>query len=210
LSLNRQETYNRAMEAPRRARPAGVLELESAELRRQVERAARGDAAGLRALYDRLAPRALALALRILGARGEAEEVVQEAFLEVWRRARDYDPARAEPSSWVVMITRSRALDRLRSRSTAERTAQSSAQEPREPAAPSPLEEAERRGARERIARALASLPAEQLQAIELAYYQGLSHSEIAARTGTPLGTVKTRIKLAMDKLAALLREAVP
>jgi len=175
------------------------------ELRVCLERCARGDAAGLRLFYDRLAPRALALAIRIVGVAGDAEEVVQEAFLQVWKRAAEYDPARGEPDAWLVTIVRSRAFDRLRSRASAERTAVASAQEPPVQASVSPLEDAERRAERERVASALAALPAEQRACLELAYYEGLSHSQIAARTGLPLGTVKTRIKLAVDKLGALL-----
>jgi RNA polymerase sigma-70 factor (ECF subfamily) len=177
----------------------------SRELRELVAQAARGDAAALRAIYDRLGALAMALALRIVGSRGEAEEVVQEAFLEIWRRAGEYHPARGEARAWVTTIVRSRALDRLRSRTAAARTLAATAREPAGPPPPSPLENAERRRARESVGAALDALPAEQRSALELAYYEGLSHSEIAERTGTPLGTIKTRIKLGVDKLAKLL-----
>ena len=170
-----------------------------------MERCARGDATALRLLYDRLAPRALALAQRIVRVPGDAEEIVQEAFLQVWRRASEYDPARGDPDAWVVTIVRSRALDRLRARASVERTVLASAAEPVQPSAVSPLEDAERRVERERITTALATLPVEQRSCLELAYYEGLSHSQIAERTGAPLGTVKTRLKLAVDKLGALL-----
>jgi RNA polymerase sigma-70 factor (ECF subfamily) len=178
------------------------------ELRGWIERCARGDAGALRLFYDRLAPRALALASRIVGVAGDAEEVVQEAFLQVWRRARrarEYDPSRGEPDAWLVTIVRSRAVDRLRSRASAERTLQASANEPPVKASVSPLEDAERRAERERVSNALGGLPAEQRACLELAYYEGLSHSQIATRTGIPLGTVKTRLKLAVDKLGTLL-----
>lgn len=182
-----------------------LAQVDGEELRQAVAGCARGDAQALRLLYDRLSPMAMALALRILGSRGEAEEILQEAFLEVWRRAREYDPRRGAPGAWVTTIVRSRALDRVRARASATRTAVASAEQVIVPPAPSPLEDTERRVERERIVAALAALPSEQRGAIELAYYEGLSHSEIAARTGTPLGTVKTRIKLAVDKLAQLL-----
>jgi RNA polymerase sigma-70 factor (ECF subfamily) len=175
------------------------------EARAWVERCARGDAGALRLLYDRLAPRALALAQRILRVPGDAEEIVQEAFLQVWRHAAEYSPARGEPDAWVVTIVRSRALDRLRSRASTERTALASAAESVQAPAVSPLEDAERRVERERVTAALVALPDEQRKCLELAYYEGLSHSQIAERTGAPLGTVKTRLKLAVDKLGALL-----
>lgn len=175
------------------------------ELRAWVERCARGDASALRLLYDRLAPRALALAQRILRLPGDAEEIVQEAFLQVWRRAGEYNPARGEPDAWVVTIVRSRALDRLRSRASVERTALASAAEPVQTSTVSPLEDAERRVERERVTAALGALPVEQRTCLELAYYEGLSHSQIAERTGSPLGTVKTRLKLAVEKLGVLL-----
>jgi RNA polymerase sigma-70 factor (ECF subfamily) len=206
LSVQDQTTLHRARMEVARPQLRLADEGERRELRSLVDRAARGDAEALRLLYDRLAPRAMAIAVRVLGARGEAEEVVQEVFLEVWRRARDYDATRGEPAAWITMIVRSRALDRLRTRATSERTAASSAREPAPPPSPSPAEDAEKRMERERVAAAMATLPGEQRVAVELAYWEGLSHSEIAERTGAPLGTVKTRIKLAVEKLGQMLR----
>jgi RNA polymerase sigma-70 factor (ECF subfamily) len=105
-------------------------------------------------------------------------------------------------TTWLLTIARSRAIDRLRARAVRERTTQSvEAPPPR----PSPVEDLEQRMARERIQLALAELPAEQREALELAYFEGLSQREIAARTGDPLGTVKTRVRLAVMKLAGLL-----
>jgi RNA polymerase sigma-70 factor, ECF subfamily len=173
--------------------------------RRLVERAAAGDAAALRSLYERYSGLGLALALRIVGRRSEAEEVLQEAFLAVWRRAPEYDAGRGEVGAWITTIVRTRALDRVRARAAAARMVAAQAAEPAPPPPPSPLEDAERKRAREEVGAALAALPDEQRRALELAYYDGLSQTEIAARTGAPLGTVKTRIKLAVDKLAGLL-----
>jgi len=178
-----------------------------------LRRVAAGDSRALRTLYDRNAPAALALAFRILRAKAEAEEVVQEAFVEVWRRAASFDPRRGSASSYVLAVCRSRALDRLRSRGSAERAAAASAREEPEPS-PLPIESAVQRQDRERVQRALATLPAEQRAAIELSYFAGLSQREIAERLGDPLGTVKTRVRLALEKLAALLgdekRNALP
>jgi RNA polymerase sigma-70 factor (ECF subfamily) len=160
----------------------------------------RGEA--LRSLYDVCSGKVMALALRLLGDRAEAEDVVQETFLELWRRAAEYDPSRADPATWAAVIGRSRALDRLRARSTAARIAAAQALEPVEDPRPAP---AEAREERQRIQAALAALPPEQREVIQLAYFEGLAQSEIAARTGQPLGTVKTRVRLAMEKLGAAL-----
>lgn len=168
---------------------------------RRGEAVDRGQA--LRSLYDVCAGKVMAIALRLLGDRGEAEDVVQETFLELWRRAAEYDPSRASPVTWAVMIGRSRALDRLRARSSAARVATAQAAEPgRADPAPGPLEMSEEQ---RRVREALATLPPEQREVIELAYFEGLVQSEIAARTGQPLGTVKTRVRLAMEKLVGAL-----
>jgi len=157
----------------------------------------------LRALYDLCSGRVMAIALRLLGDRAEAEDVVQETFLELWRRAADYDPSRATPTTWAVVIGRSRALDRLRARSSAARVATAQAAEPVS-ADPGP-QPVEVREDQRRVREALSSLPPEQREVIELAYFEGLVQTEIAARTGQPLGTVKTRVRLAMEKLQMAL-----
>jgi RNA polymerase sigma-70 factor (ECF subfamily) len=174
-----------------------------------LRRMAAGDSMALRQLYERCSPTVLALALRILRNRGEAEDVVQEAFVEAWKRARSFDPRRGTAFSFVLAIARSRALDRLRSRGAEGRATQAFALEEKKPV-PLPIESAEQRQDRERIQGALASLPPEQRNVLELAYYEGLSQTEIAARTGDPLGTVKTRCRLALEKLAALLVDGAP
>jgi RNA polymerase sigma-70 factor (ECF subfamily) len=171
-----------------------------------LRRMAAGDALAFRQLYERCSPTVLALALRILRSRGEAEDVVQEAFVEAWKRAKSFDPSRGTAFSFVLAIARSRALDRLRSRGAEGRATQAFALEEKK-AVPLPIESAEQRQDRERIQGALASLPSEQRAVLELAYFEGLSQTEIAARTGDPLGTVKTRCRLALEKLAGLLVE---
>ena len=169
-----------------------------------MRRAARGDRLALRGLYERHAPRVMAVALRIVRIPSEAEDVVQETFFEVWRRAPEYDPARGSPQAWLFTICRTRAIDRLRSRLASARVLGSEA----DPLGlSSPVENAEWRQARERIDAALAQLPVEQRKVLELAYFEGLSQSEIADRTGEALGTVKTRVRLGMEKLAGLLTE---
>src|SRR5262245_11629715 len=176
--------------------------------RELLARVARGDVSALHRLYDQPASRAITIAFRILRNREEAEDIVQETFLEVWRRAAQFDPGRGGAVAWVVTIARSRAIDRLRARSIAGRTIASAAEEaeamsPMPP--PSPAMEVERRRDERRIAAALGTLPPAQRRTIELAYFEGLSQSEIAVKTASPLGTVKMRVKLAMAKLAELL-----
>jgi len=173
-----------------------------------LERVARGDVGALRTIYDQHASRAITIAFRILRNREEAEDIVQETFLEVWRRAAQFDPGRGGAVAWVVTIARSRAIDRLRARTIAGRTIASASEDadgllPPPPA--SPALETERRRDERRVAEALGALPPAQRRTIELAYFEGLSQSEIATKTASPLGTVKMRVKLAMAKLAQLL-----
>jgi RNA polymerase sigma-70 factor (ECF subfamily) len=169
-----------------------------------LARVARGDRAALRKLYDRLSGQALAVALRILGARGEAEEVVQDVFVEVWTRASLFTVARGRGRVWVLSIARNRAIDRLRSRDAAGRAVRGAEGEP-EPPPVTPLESAEQRETRQRIQHALAALSPEQRSVLELGYFEGLSQSEMAERLGEPLGTIKSRVRLALEKLAQLV-----
>lgn len=183
--------------------------LADAALVRQV---ADRQAEALGELYDRFAPLLLGLVVRILGSRAEAEEVLQDVFLHVWNQAGRYDPSRSSVSTWLVLIARSRAIDRLRSRKVAERTLD--AVERQEGpggghASPEAAENVLIRERRERVRGELAALPPEQRQVLELAFFQGLSQSEIAGRTGIPLGTVKTRSLLAMKKLRQALRPTI-
>lgn len=167
-----------------------------------LRRAAGGDSSAVMALYDRHAPVLLALATRVLGSRDEAEEVVQESLIRVWQEAKSYDPARGGLRAWLCTIARNRALDRLRRRSTSTKAAAvPEAAEP--PAGPDSLAAGAETAARVRSA--LASLPDAQRKALELAYYEGLTHTEIAEKTGAPLGTVKTRILDGMRKLKSML-----
>lgn len=173
-----------------------------------LARVAGGDPAALGDLYDRFAPRLLACAQRILGRRADAEEVLQEVFLQVWGMAGRYDAERASVPTWLALLTRSRSLDRKRGVRSFERLRQGSR---REQLVRVPVEAPEggsrvlRRERRLRLRRALAGLPAEQRQVLDLAYYAGLTQSEISRRLGVPLGTVKTRTVLGMRKLRSTL-----
>jgi RNA polymerase sigma-70 factor, ECF subfamily len=182
---------------------------------------AAGDAALVRAvsqgsreavgeLYDRFAPMLLGLARRVVQDPGDAEEVVQEAFLHLWSRASGYDPARSSVATWLALVTRSRAIDRVRNRNVVGR-AHAAAQRESEGAHASGdgsarVLDSERR---RRVRAELASLPEEQRRVLELGFYSGLTQREIAQRTGIPLGTVKTRTLLAMKKLRAALRAEI-
>lgn len=176
-------------------------------LLRQV---AEGRPEALAELYDRHAPTLLALARRILGALGDAEDLLQEIFLHVWNNASRYDPSRSSVSTWLVLITRSRAIDRLRHRHAVERAHESAHRDSGSGhASPEAPESVLFRERRERVRREMEGLPPEQRQVLEMAFYDGLTQSEIAARSGLPLGTVKTRTLLAMKKLRSALRDEI-
>ncbi len=169
-----------------------------------------GRTEALAALYDRHAPTLLALARRILGDTGEAGDVVQEVFLHAWNRAARYDATRSSVSTWLVLIARSRAIDRLRHRGVVERTHEAAHHDqPAGHASPDGAEAVFLRERRERVRRELDNLPPEQRQVLEMAFYEGLTQTEIAARADLPLGTVKTRTLLAMKKLRNSLRSEV-
>ena len=174
--------------------------------RAALERIACGDHEGLAALYDRHSRPVYSLALRILQDQGEAEDIVQEVFSQAWRQAAHYDPSRGAVAAWLYTLARSRAIDRLRANRASPEQAVDDRQaanvvDPRVPADVQLLS-AEQVG---RIRTALEALPALQRVAIELAYYEGLTHVEIAERLEQPLGTVKTRIRLALGKLRDVL-----
>jgi RNA polymerase sigma-70 factor, ECF subfamily len=156
-------------------------------------------------LYDATSAVVFGLALRILQARDAAEDVIVEVYSQVWTQAATYDAQRGTPLAWILTITRSRAIDVLRSQKRAR------AEEPMEavgdlPAAtPNPEEQSVALERHYLVKQALENLTTEQRQVIELAYFSGLSHSEIAVRLGQPLGTVKTRVRLGMLRLRELL-----
>jgi RNA polymerase sigma-70 factor (ECF subfamily) len=164
----------------------------------------------LEVLYGRYASTLLALGKRILGSVSDAEETLQEVFLHVWNHATRYDAGRSSVSTWLILITRSRAIDRLRTRKVVERTHETAVQEnPAEHASPEGAEAVFVHERRARVRSEMDKLPPEQRQVLELAFYEGLSQSEIAARADLPLGTVKTRTLLAMKKLRGALRDEI-
>lgn len=167
-----------------------------------VRRVDEGDTDALRVLYERYGGIVFGMTYRVLGDRQAAEECTQDVFVSVWRTARSYDPKRARVSTWLVTIARNRAIDATRRRAarpvdphedvwTTERT----------PDTADLVADADEAS---RVAAAMAELPEPQREALALAYFDGLSHTEIAARLDIPVGTVKGRIRLALDRLRAL------
>lgn len=177
-----------------------------------LARVVKGDQQAFGQLYDASSTLLYSLAVRILGNREDASELLQEVYLEVWRKVARYDAGRSTPIAWLITLTRSRAIDRLRARGSRARhhadpplgnPAAGQTGERSAAAFESPPDDELRR----LVAGALAGLPHAQQQAIELAYYDGFSHAEIAVKFKQPPGTVKTRIKLGMSKLRESLRQ---
>ena len=165
---------------------------------------AQKDETALASLYDRYRVILFGLLVRILSSREEAEDTLQEVFLQVWRRAADFDERRGKPFTWLVTLARSRAIDRLRLLRSRERLVAAATQNSPDEISDAALD-AFRSEQRKTVAEALAELSEDQRKALMLAYFEGLTQSEIAARLATPLGTVKTRMRSGMIKLRELL-----
>lgn len=167
-----------------------------------------GDEHALAVLYDRYRLILFGLILRILHNRAEAEDVLQEVFLQVWQKAADFNEERGRPFTWLVTLSRSRAIDRLRSLGARDRLATASAQEATEEIADA-VDDAILSEQSEIVRDALKELPEEQKQVLLLAYFDGFTQSEIAKRLDAPLGTVKTRMRSGMIKMRDFLGEKV-
>jgi RNA polymerase sigma factor (sigma-70 family) len=169
-----------------------------------VERVARSrDRAAFAVLFDHFAPRLNAYLLRLGADGGTAEEIVQEVMVTLWRKAAQFDRAKSSVGTWLFRIARNRRIDGLRR----DRSAAIDPEEPsvRPAAAEDPAAEIDARRREERVRAALATLPPEQVELIRLAFFRGLSHSAIMEATGLPLGTVKSRIRLAFGRLRKAL-----
>jgi RNA polymerase sigma-70 factor (ECF subfamily) len=188
--------------------PEALQRLADEDLMTLVERR---DPDAFAVLYDRHGGAAYSLAHRIVGDPAVAEDVTQEAFLSVWRSGARFDPARGSVRSWTLGIVRNRAIDALR---------RSSTQAPKldlddeavlegQPAAELTDSEAIRRETSRRVRGALGELPSEQSEVIGLAYFGGFTHSEIAEMLGMPLGTVKGRMRLGLEKIRVTLAEGM-
>jgi RNA polymerase sigma-70 factor, ECF subfamily len=174
--------------------------------REMLERIGRGDQSAFSALYDRLSRPLYSLALRMLGDAGDAQDALQDVFLQIWSRAATYNPEQSTVFSWTVLLTRSRVIDRLRARKRRLRVVdRAPGDEDANVADASTMESgadnADKNDEAARVRSVLNNLPLEQREAIELAFFGDLTHHEIAARLGEPLGTIKARIRRGLLKL---------
>jgi RNA polymerase sigma-70 factor (ECF subfamily) len=178
--------------------------------RRALEGMARGEHGALAELYDRHGRLVYSLALRVLRDQGDAEDVVQDVFSQAWRQASRYESSRGPVIAWLMNLARSRAIDRLRSRRARPETGADDAEVARMPDLAPPIDDQLALSDQaERIRAAVEQLSLLQRVAIELAFYEGLTHVEIAERLELPLGTVKTRIRQGLSKLKERLAGAV-
>jgi RNA polymerase sigma-70 factor, ECF subfamily len=193
---------------PARAAPVDPAPLDPAASDEAVLAAiARRDEAAVAALYDRYGALAYALAYRILRDRGAAEDVVQDVYLGVWRRAGGYRPGRGSVRTWLLASVHHRAIDRLRGTAGRARRDVPLDAAPPAPAGDDPWRAVEATLLREAVRQGLAGLPGEQRRALELAYYGGHTQTQIAELTGVPLGTVKGRVRMGLLKLREALAD---
>jgi RNA polymerase sigma-70 factor, ECF subfamily len=176
-----------------------------------VKLAANGDEAAFSILYGRLSPALYGMAFRMMNDAKEAEDVLQEGFTYIWRKANTYDPARSSAFAWAVMIVRNKAIDKLRTRQRSERLREKVTTETEhfteqdDFSAQEPLSRERNAQVRE----ALKQIAPEQRQALELAFFSGLTHEQIAVRLGTPLGTIKARIRRGLLRLRDFFQSEV-
>ncbi len=166
-----------------------------------------GDEAAFAALYDRHSAILFGLLLRILGERAEAEDTLQEVFLQVWQKASTFDEARGTAFTWLVTLARSRAIDRLRARNARYRAGTEAARNDGMHVEADAVDQAMLSEQSQTVRKALLEIPEDQRRTLFLAYFEGLTQSEIAARLEEPLGTVKTRARAGLKKLREILGE---
>lgn len=174
-----------------------------------VERMARGDQNAVGELYDRHGRLVYSLALRVLRDQGDAEDVVQDVFLQAWREAARFDLTRGNVVAWLLTVTRSRAIDRLRRRQSRPALTAQSTPDDRADDRPSAEVQMEWQSRAAEVRRALDTLPLLQRVAVELAFFDGLTHVEIAEQLEVPLGTVKTRVRQGLLKMRDCLAGAL-
>ncbi|MGE5263219.1 MAG: sigma-70 family RNA polymerase sigma factor [Acidobacteriota bacterium] len=187
-----------------KGQPVNYSELDDEEV---LARLQGGESWAMSVLYDRYARLVFSLALRVLNDRESSEEVVQEVFVKIWRRSADYKPERGKFSSWLSGIAHNHAIDEFRRRRVRPASSdddESAAAEVVD-ASPVPFDRAVQSIEHQQITEALACIPPEQRVPIEMAYFEGLTQQEISERLDQPLGTIKTRMRLGMQKLKGLL-----
>jgi len=190
------------------ARPLHLVASEGGEDLRLMERIRQRDEAAFAAVYDRWSDRVYAVAFHLVGNRDDAEEVVEKTFSQVWAEADRYHDGRGSVEAWIILMARSRALDRLRllkSRMKREERLDERAAGELAGDGESPLQGADAGERRDIVDRAVSRLPGDQQRVVRMTFFEGLTQREIAHQLGVPLGTVKTRTRLAFPKLRALL-----
>ncbi|MBL8215455.1 MAG: sigma-70 family RNA polymerase sigma factor [Bryobacterales bacterium] len=192
------------MSATAATRP-GIWQERDHQLRAYLERMGRGESEAFALLYDATSTRVYSLVLRVLGNPADAEEVSLDVYMQAWRDAKRFDATRGSVGAWLMTIARSRALDRLRSHESRQKRETAPVDYDRPSDAPTPEELSSMSEDRRAVAEAMASLVPEHRVVIELAYFRGMSHSEMAAHLELPLGTVKTRVRLGMMRLRELI-----
>jgi len=174
-----------------------------------MERIQSRDPEAIGTLHERYSRLLKALIMKVLHNEAESEDLLQEVFLEIWNRAAGYNPEKGKALSWIVTLARRRAIDRLRKREAycrmEDRLLEATERNPNE-SITHVEEDVEHAEMREHLQRVMVNLPPAQRQAIEMAYYRGMSQRDISAATGIPLGTIKTRLELGMKKLTEALR----
>ena len=195
-----------ASPGPHRTSPRAISATEEVGW---LARIGMGDEAAFVLFYRRFSAPVFSMLIKMLGNQHDAEEVLQLSFLQIWKKAATFDPERSAPFTWLVMIARNRALDRLRARDRQARLEEAAAQDP-EPFTPSAEGDPGLVGdMRSLLGLALAQIPSEQRMAIEMAFFHGLTHDEISENLGEPLGTVKARIRRGILKLRDLVTHRV-
>ena len=161
-----------------------------------------GDQSAMAALYDRYSSVVYSVALRVLGDTGAAEDVLQDVFMQLWRKPGAFDSSRGRLGAWLAVISRNRAIDALR-----KRRPENDLEDVVVSVVPDLAGDADRSRVAEKVRGLLGTMPATQRAALEMAYFEGLTHSEIAAKTGEPLGTIKTRIRAGLTALRKAFQE---
>lgn len=179
----------------------GQLSPEEKELSDLLHEISRGNEKSMDELYDRTSPFVYGLITKILSDHQEAEEVVTDVYMQIWNNASSYDPCLSKPLTWILMLARSRSIDRIRSGAKRKKRTRELSEEMTSGGRNNPEESSIASQKREIVNRALAQLSNNQREAIELAYFYGMSQTEIAGEMNQPLGTVKSWIRLGMKKL---------